>query len=184
MLHPFQFMPPDWRKYFFWPFFSLTLVLISIFVITGAPLETSEAPFGIVSFEIAGSVPRSKAILASWDSIARERATFGLGLDFLFIPLYAGTIALGCAMTGDVLRQRNKSKVSLSGYLAWGVLLAGLLDVVENTALTVILFGSVSAPWPQIAAACAVPKFILIFFGLTYVLLGAVLRLIKLGATA
>ena len=55
-----------------------------IFAITGAPLTTEDAPYGVVSLEIAGTVENAQDILDSWDTNAQIRAAFGLGLDFLF----------------------------------------------------------------------------------------------------
>jgi hypothetical protein len=62
--------------------------------------------------------------------------------------------------------------------LSLGVILAGTLDVIENISLLVLLFGRVGAPWPQIAAWCAVPKFALIFLALVYALYGGVISLV------
>lgn len=178
MNHPLNFIPPAWRKNLFWPLLGLVFLLIVVFGITGAPMNTDAAPFGVVSFELASSAPRASEILASWDSIARERAAFGLGLDFLFIPVYVLTIALGCGVAASSLRQRGWPLSSLGSYLAWGVFLAGLLDIIENIALTVVLFGRVVVPWPQIAATCAICKFTLLFLGLVYAIFGAVITLV------
>ena len=177
MTHPLAFIPPNWRGRVFWPLLALTLLLMLVFGVTGTPLNTEAAPDGVVSFEVAGSVARAEQILASWDAVARERAAFGLGLDFLFIPVYALTISLGCVMASDALRRRSWPLASPAAALIWGIFLAALLDVIENIALTTILFGSVSSPWPQIAQWCAVPKFGLLIVGLAYALYGAVASL-------
>jgi hypothetical protein len=180
--YPLSFLPSQSQKPIFWVLFGLVVVLMTVFRITGTPMNTAAAPYGVVSFELAGSVDRTQVILASWDGPVRIRAAFGLGLDFLFIPVYAGAISLGCALASGGLHVRKWPLASLGRIPAWGVVLAGLLDIIENVALTVILFGSATAPWPQIAAWCAGPKFILIFLGLVYVLYGGVVSLaIKKG---
>jgi len=166
------------QKGLFVVFLGLTLVLMVLFGITGAPLNTEAAPYGVVSFELAGSVEGTTAILSSWDSGARERAAFGLGLDFLFIPVYTIAIALGCTLASRAIRSREWPLAQVGKLLIVGVCLAGLLDVVENISLLVILFDSVSSPWPQIAAWCAVPKFGLIFLALVYALYGGVISLV------
>ena len=149
-----------------------------VFSTTGAPLNTKAAPYGVVSFELAGSLERANDILGSWDAAARERAAFGLGLDFLFIPVYALTIALGCELASQSLKARQWPLERFSAYLAWGLLFAGLLDIIENIALTITLFGTPSPPYPQIAAASAVIKFTLIFLALVYALYGGAVTLL------
>jgi hypothetical protein len=166
------------QKHLFGLFLGLTLVLIVVFGTTGVPLNTEAAPYGVVSFELAGSEERAKAILSSWDPSARERAAFGLGLDFLFIPVYTIAIALGCTLASRGMRSREWPLAKVGKPLIVGVCLAGLLDVVENISLLVILFDSVSSPWPQIAAWCAGPKFGFIFLALVYALYGGVISLV------
>jgi hypothetical protein len=177
--HPFIFIPPGWWPRFFWPLLGFAILLIIIFGTTGAPLTTKAAPYGVVSFELAGSVENAETILSSWDANTQLRAAFGLGLDFLFMAVYASTIAFGCGMADRVLRQSAWSLAGWGDFLSWTVILAALLDVVENFALTTILFGSVVSPWPEIARWCAIPKFALIFVGIVYAIYGGVVALVN-----
>jgi len=178
MNNPFSFIPTDMQKRLFWPLLALTLVLMIVFSITGAPLNTEAAPYGVISFELAGSLERVNTIFASWDAAARERAAFGLGLDYFFIPVYATAIALGCALASRSLKARQWPLESLGAIISWGLLLAGLLDIIENIALTITLFSAPSAPYPQIATACAALKFTLIFLALVYAHYGAAVTLL------
>ena len=177
--HPFDFIPPGRWPRFFWPLLGLTVLLIFVFAVSGAALTTKAAPYGVVSFELAGSVENAQKILTSWDADAQIRAAFGLGLDFLFMVLYAITIAFGCGMAARVLQRRNWPLARWGNLLAWAVILAALLDVIENLALTIVLFGNITSPWPEIARWCAIPKFVLIFIGIVYVLYGAVVALVE-----
>ena len=150
---------------------ALVALIIFVFIFTGTPLNTIAAPYGIVSFELAGSAARADKILNSWDATARERAAFSLGLDFLFIPVYAGTVILGIHMAAEKIQGR------LSAWRSWltvALILAGLLDIIENIALLTILFQSPVTPLPSIAALCALPKFVLIIIGVVYALTGTV----------
>lgn len=99
--------------------------------IVGQPLITPAAPYGIVSFELAGNVTEASEMLSSWDSDARLHASFSLGFDYVWMLFYSTTIAL-----------------------------------------VLILFGSLAAPWPQVARWCAIFKFALIFAGMVYAFLG------------
>jgi len=177
--HPFDFIPPGWWPRFFWPLLGLTIVLMVVFGITGARLTTEEAPYGVVSFELAGTIENVEQILNSWDVDSQLRAAFGLGLDFLFIAAYASTIAFGCGIASRVLKRNHWPLVGLGNFLSWAVALAALLDVIENIALTMILFGAVASPWPAIARWCAIPKFGLIFMGSVYVIYGGVVALVE-----
>jgi hypothetical protein len=135
-------------------------------------LRTADAPNGIVSFELAGSVERAGRIVASWNEAAQLRAAFGLGLDFLFLLLYSTTIAWACLWAMERLRGVG-ALAALGLPLAWGQGCAAVLDAVENVALWLVLVGPVVDPWPRLAQVCAVPKFALVFAGLLYAAIGA-----------
>lgn len=177
--YPFDFIPPDWWARFFWPLLGLTILLMIVFGITGAPLTTAAAPYGVVSFELAGTVENMREILASWDAQTQLRAAFGLGLDYLFMVVYASTLIFGCGLATRVLQRSKWPLVRFGNPLAWGVILAALLDAVENVALTTIIFGTVASPWPEVARWCAIPKFGLIFIGIVFVIYGGVVALVE-----
>lgn len=160
------------RRQVFPPALVLTLLVMVILTWVGRPLTTPAAPNGIISYEFAGSVLRAKEILISWGEAGRVHAAFSLGLDFLFILAYMTSIGLACKWAGEVLNHREWPLGSLGTPLAWGVCLAGVLDIIENMGLTTMLLGTVSSPWPQLAAACAVGKFLLIALALLYAAYG------------
>jgi hypothetical protein len=170
---PFAFLSPERRRNYFWFFLVITILVMLGLNLTGAPMTTEAAPYGIVSVELAGSVSAAEKILESWDAVARERCAFNLGLDYLFMPVYATTISLGCAMASGALQRSNWPLGKFGASLGWLQFLAALLDAIENYALVAILFGGIASPWPQIAAWCAIPKFILIFMGIVYAIYGA-----------
>jgi hypothetical protein len=153
----------------------LTLIVMTVLYVTGLPLNTAAAPQGIVSYEFAGSVEQARAMLDSWAN-ARAQAGFNLGFDFVYMLLYSTTIAVACGWAGRVLRDRRWPLGALASWLAPGQWLAALFDATENVALTVLLFGTLSEPWPQVAAACATIKFALIIAGLVFALYGVVAR--------
>ena len=178
MLHPFSSISLEKQGRFFWPLVILAVLTMSAMNVVGAPLTTVAAPAGIVSYELAGNISGAEKILSSWDAVARERAAFVQGLDFLFIPIYAGAIAFGCSMAAGVLHRKGWRVASLGAPLAWLVILAGLLDVLENIALVVMLFDAPAIPWPQIAFWCAAPKFVFVVLGILYALFGGMVHLV------
>ena len=178
MRHPFDFIQQSkWTKIFFL-LLGLSFLIIAVMQLTGALLITDAAPYGIISFELAGSVTKIEKILASWDTDTMVRAAFALGFDFLFIPVYVSTIVLLCGIIANALQKNKRPISSLGSFLAWGVIFAGLMDIVENVALVKIIFGTVASPWPEIALWSAILKFSLIIFGLVFIIYGSVLYLI------
>lgn len=174
---PLKFIPPERRGRIFWLLLGLTLLLMAVFAVTGASLTTEAAPYGVFSFELAGSIKQVVAILSSWDAETQSRAAFGLGLDYLFMVVYASTLALGIDMVAQVLQRAGWPLARWGGIFAWGVVLAALLDAVENAALLTLLWGTLTNPWPALASKCATLKFALIFAGLVYAMYGGAARL-------
>jgi hypothetical protein len=176
--HPYQRIPRGRRLALFLPLLILTLALTAILQAVNAPLKTAAASQGIVSYEFGGTTAGAERILASWNGQAREHAGFSLGLDFLYMPSYAVTIGLACAWVAESLRRRARWLGTAGVILAWGLIVAALLDATENVALTTMLFGAPAEPWPIIAFGCATVKFLLIACGLLYAVLGGVLALL------
>jgi hypothetical protein len=166
------------RRGLLWPaLLALTIILTVALQAVNTPLKTPAAPQGIVSYEFAGTTAAAQGILDSWDAGAKVNAGFSLGLDYLYMPVYALTIGLACAWAAAVWRGRKLWLGSLGRALAFGLGLAALLDAVENYALTTMLFSAAADPWPAAAGWCATGKFALIIAGLVYVLVGFVLWL-------
>lgn len=166
------------RKSVFLTLLGLTLAIMLVMSSAGSRLNTDAAPYGIVSFELARSPQRAQAILDSWDQAAQVQAAFIQGLDFLYLLLYSTTIAIACLWAGKTLGKAGWPLAALGTLLAWGLWLAALSDALENLALVEILFGRNTTPWPEIAAACAIIKFSLIFLGLVYALYALLIKLV------
>lgn len=173
MTHPFQPIVDSKYAWVFWPLAALTILLM---IVLGAIPLTPD----IIQFELAGSVTRANSILTAWKSSEQTAwAAFSLGLDFLYIVAYSNTIGFACVWATKAIQERGDALVSVGIWLAWGQWLAALLDVLEDIALLIILFSSVTAPWPQIAMWCAIFKFSLVILGLLYVGIGGVVKFLK-----
>jgi hypothetical protein len=168
MRHPLASLPPGSRAIFFVALFILTLVVLVALNALSAPLQTEVAPAGIISYELAGTVEKAQAILDSWDATAKVYASFNLGLDYLFMLAYSATIALGIIWLAEARPLRGLALRS-AGLLAWGQLLAAVLDAVENAALLIMLVDRAAEPWPLVARWCAIPKFGLVALGILFV---------------
>ncbi len=166
--HPYQRIPSDRRLAVFLGMLAFTLLLTIILQVVDGPLKTGPAPVGIVSYEFAWDTATAQRILDSWKNDAPRYAGFSLGLDYLYMPVYAITIGLPCAWAAGFLGRRRPRLARLGAALAWGLWLAALFDSVENIALTIMLFRGVALPWPPVAAVSASLKFALIAAGWLY----------------
>jgi hypothetical protein len=186
MKHPLEFFPVHLRKPFFLGFLSLTLLLFAVFWILDQPLRTDAAPGGMVSFELAGTPLAAREITESWKqlsallgatgkpnpdivNVAYAFAAFGLGLDYLFMPVYALALSFATLLIAQKHVGWMHSILVLAGY---GAFAAALFDAVENYALFQVLLGRAESSYPEIAAACATVKFSLLLLGMLVVLMG------------
>jgi hypothetical protein len=171
MKHPLEAIPHGKWLVVFLALLAVFLVMTVGFRFIG-PAEPS-----IVDFELAGTTDRTAEIINAWDMQDRIRAGFNLGFDYLYMPVYSTLIALACVWGAGVLASRQWRVTGL--LLGWGLWAAVLFDAVENAMLTVVLFDTVAAPYPQVAQVCAILKFGLIVLGLVFVVVAAVAYLVR-----
>ena len=141
---------------------------------TNRPLQTAGAPLGILSLQFAGSPATAGAVVASWGGEARVYAGLNIGLDYLFLVAYSLLLALVCSFLAVQRAMPDPWWVGLGRVLSWGMLLAGLLDGVENWASISFLLepGRTDlGPW---ITAFASGKFVLILLGTSYIAVGTI----------
>jgi len=135
------------------------------------PLRGESAPWGIVSFELAGTPQRALRILLEWKSMgALGYAKLIQVADFVYLIIYAMFFASLALWIGFRL-----GETVWSTRAAWAATCAAAFDVLENVVLLyeVIRFTS-PAPFPQLAAAFAAMKFALLIFAATYAVIGGI----------
>ena len=188
MKHPLESIPATSRKPLFFAFLAGTLILFAVFRVLDAPLQTPAAPNGIVSFELAGTPFQAQAMIDSWHEMAYlvssvegepvpgfvsrayAFAAFGLGIDYLFMPVYATALALGILLASG---RHERWFATLGAWLGWGAYAAALFDAVENYALArMLLMNEVRSPYPEVAAVSAMIKFGVLALGLVFALVG------------
>jgi hypothetical protein len=168
--HPLSFIPDSNRKRVFYIALAATLIVTAAFqLVLDPPLKTAAAPNGIVSFELAGSPLKAQEIISSWNTTAQLYAAFGLGFDFLFMPIYATAIALGVLLAAG---RHPGWFASLGVWVGWGAFAAMLFDAAENICLFNLLLGNPGASYASMAALYATLKFGLILLGIAYALIG------------
>ena len=74
----------------------LTIIIFFILRYFSNPLITNNAPNGIISYELAKDINQTIAIISSWDLNAKVNAGLSLGIDFLFLVVYAIFFASAC----------------------------------------------------------------------------------------
>jgi hypothetical protein len=174
MKHPLHAVPPEKRRRVFLALLGVFALLTLALFSGGAPLRTPAAPLGVLTMEFTGDPERARAVVESWGPEQRARAGFDLGLDYLYAVVYSTGLALACVWTGDLLRARRWPLASAAVPLAWLQWAGGALDGVENLSILASLEGNYA--WAPLAPLCAIPKFLLIFVGIGYGLLGLAAR--------
>ncbi|MCY7353392.1 MAG: hypothetical protein LH606_22490 [Cytophagaceae bacterium] len=159
-----------------WPLAIANLLVIAMLSQFGAALKTLVSPHGILSFEFAGTLNSTQAILAAWDTPARTSAGLSLGLDYLFLVLYGLFLHLACLKMTAALPE--DSSAGKGRVMAWMPVAAAALDFVENGALVGLLLGAHNETLPKVALYCASIKFGLVGVSISYLLVcGAALLL-------
>jgi hypothetical protein len=176
--HPFTWLSAQRQRWALLVFLVLALLAMAALRVFDAPLKTEASPSGIVSFELAGTTAAAESILVAWDAQASIYAGLSLGLDYVFLLTYGAGISLACAMVVGGLQARRRTAARIGLALSWLVLVAALLDAVENLALIRILIGRGGNPWPSVARWCAIPKFGIVFAGLLYIIMGGISLLV------
>lgn len=166
--HPLEFLPASVRKPLFLAFLAWTLILLLLFQPLNRPLMTSVAPSGIISLQLAWTADNAQEMMASWEADARLFAAFGLGFDYLFMPVYAMALALGALLAAG---RRPGSFATLGAWAGWGAFLAAILDGLENLGQFHQLFNG-RLELAAIIGVFATIKFSLILAGILYGLIG------------
>jgi hypothetical protein len=152
----------------------LSATLLATMRILDQPLRTPDAPRGIVSFELAKNMAASRQIMDSWNQQATQNAVLSLGLDYLFLVVYAVFISAACVQVGKAFQHRNPLISSTGNALAWAQFLAAILDAVENLALIALLLDSERMWLPAMARVCAIVKFSIVGAGLIFIVGGLI----------
>ena len=81
MTHPFIWLSDTAQKRSLLALAVLSLGLMGVLQALDSALRTDAAPYGILSFELAGNLANAQAMVTSWDEPARVRAALSLGFD-------------------------------------------------------------------------------------------------------
>jgi hypothetical protein len=139
-----------------WLSLVLMLATLGALIAIDLHLRNAVSPRGIVSFELCAYAGSCRAIVEAWGPAGQVWAALSLGLDYLFMFLYAATIFLGLLLVLVHVPERLKILTIGAAWAVWG---AAAMDAFENFALARMLVspGAMSYAWP--AALFATIKF-------------------------
>jgi hypothetical protein len=155
---------------------ALLVFATALMMFLDVPLQGDASPRGIVSFQLAGTPHQALRILLEW----RSRGALGYGrlsliADFVYLVIYAAFFSALALWVGARL-----SEVKWSLRAAWAATIAAVLDVFENGVLLYELNRLTSpSPYPQLAAALAIGKFLLLAGSAAYGLIGSLVVLAR-----
>jgi hypothetical protein len=164
--------PPSWRPRTWALAFAVLLALVAIVGRGARGPGRCDGAASILELELARTPARARAVLSDWRETSqpplspdgfRAAVLRAIRVDtFAFVPVYVVTIALACLGIAAAAGGQSPKLARAALILAVLPLGAGLLDLVENHALTKIVSGQVEPPWPGMAAAFASAKFALL----------------------
>lgn len=173
-MHPFERWPERRRGRWL---LALALVYAVVQIAIGAvnrPLSTDAAPDGIVTLELAGTPEEASRIVNEWGQEgALDEAGVSLGLDFLYMPLYAALLA------GIVVALNRRLQWKVASAVAWAPFIAAGLDVVETVALVRVVDDPSADGWPAVARAFALGKFALLIVTVVFIVVAGVAGLFR-----
>ncbi len=160
--HPFSRIAEGKLRILVVPIAGVSLVLL-VAIVEVVQRGPGWLPFGDLVLSFTSS--RAIEALSTWTVEDRVRIAFVNGLDYLFGPLYANLLALGCIWAGRLRRDSTSRAGSAFAWVAWLVL---LLDLPENVAYLNLVGGNCSQPWPLISGTCVLVRTALVIASLLF----------------
>jgi ABC-type transport system involved in cytochrome c biogenesis permease subunit len=179
MFHsPFEKIKKATEKKITFSLFYILIISLIVMRYFDRFLVNEISPYGIVSFELAGTLDNAVAIINSWSELSRTYAGLSLGYDFLFLLIYTLFISLMI----HKLNQRlwfKKPFYRIGELLIWSMFLTAIFDTVENVSLIKLLVGARQQFWVSVAYCFAIAKFLLIIISILYIIINSFLLLTK-----
>lgn len=158
-------------------FFTGTILFLLILQWQGRQLVTPFSPAGILSLEFSYTRVHTQAIADAWKDSLRGAFRVNMLLDFLFIPFYGLFLYSTCGYF-SVHHQRGWAQ-RLGVLLAFGSLIAMLLDMMENIFMSFSIHFTTTALTSLFTTVMATLKFLLIGLAIVYIILSAVFALLQ-----
>ncbi|MEJ0027021.1 MAG: hypothetical protein WDN01_13420 [Rhizomicrobium sp.] len=152
----------------------LALVAFGILAIADSKLKAATG-FGTVDLQSAWDALGFKRIFAAW--IARPHAAaagFGLGFDYLFMPLYAMSFYFSAILAREAFAPKRGLARRAIDYLGFVPLIGALADAVENALEYSMLLGGATDSTAYAAYLATNVKMTCFYVGLALLVAGIV----------
>ena len=152
----------------------MTSLMIVVMIITGAPLKTNITPAGILHLEFAYTATQVHTVLNAWtphqDTSIIKAARLNTWLDFAFIISYSLLFYQLCRWI-----IKASFKLSTAGkWMAKASILAGSLDMLENTGMLVSMSGYITNATALFTVACAGLKWFIVILVVLFIIWGTI----------
>lgn len=160
-----------------------TLLMTAVMTIHGASLKTPGTPKGILNLEFAYNTAQASSVLNAWAATSATNNVFqakmNTWLDFIYLFFYSLFFFHAC----QLLASSFSGIIQITGsLLAKGALIAGMLDILENTGMLLTLNGHLSQYTTLLTFIFSISKWILVIAAIMYVaLMGSLLVRRKKG---
>ena len=154
-----------------------TLLMTAVMTIHGASLKTPGTPKGILNLEFAYNTAQASSVLNAWAATSATnniiQAKMNTWLDFIYLFFYSLFFFHAC----KILANSFSGSIQITGSLmAKAALIAGMLDILENTGMLLTLNGHLSQYITLLTFIFSISKWILVIAAILYVaLMGSVL---------
>jgi hypothetical protein len=127
----------------------------------------------VIDFEFAGSVERSKEIVAEWGDAGKAAAWWQLALDVPFLIGYGLLLFGACTALARRAAQIGHARLcAAAAAVAWFGPAAACADMFQNVSLALILAGHETQPWPALSFLGGAIAFGLMASGIAFVAIG------------
>jgi len=156
-----------------WAWTSAAAVSALLVLILSDTYLRARTGFGAVDLQWVKTGWGIRVILDRWTSPPDAAlAGFGLGFDYLFMPLYAVALYLGAIAARERFAPRPGTRRRIMELLAMAPIAGALFDACENGLQLTMLIRGPSDLLAMLAAEATLAKFIGVYAGLALTLLG------------
>ncbi len=150
----------------------LAVVAFAILAVTDSKLKAATG-FGTLDLQSARTALDAKRVFSAWiDRQHAAAAGFGLGFDYLFMPLYAMAFYFSAILAREAFAPKRGLARRAIDYLGFVPLVGAVADAVENGLEFTMLSGGATDALAADAFAATQVKFVCFYVGLALLLAG------------
>ncbi|MEO6404860.1 MAG: hypothetical protein ABIY51_03965 [Ferruginibacter sp.] len=158
----------------------ISLVMVFVMNESGKPLKTPITPLGIINLEVAANINRVTEVQHTWkDAYLIKTAITNTCYDFAFLVCYASLFYFCCR---QVAKQFSiySIKGKLSTLFSYSAILAGIMDLFENTGMLLSLNGHISNAVTMFTFTASLIKWILVAGCIIWLMSSGIILLYRL----